>query len=148
MAAPDLTSRYSHCGVSPGIFDYRRVGRPGGPPLRPWACPVQITQAGQCENSEPASTDMSRHDPHQGIRVFLSYGQRDAAALALRLRDDLARAGYQVWQDAERIRAGWGWTDEIREGIRESDLLLALLSPHAVRRAGAPGNPDNKDSVC
>ena len=91
---------------------------------------------------------MSEDVQQKGIRLFLSYGQRDAAALALRLRDDLSKKGFKVWQDAERIRAGYDWTDEIREGIRESDILLALLSPHAVRRAGGPGNPDDRDSVC
>jgi len=81
-------------------------------------------------------------------RLFLSYGQGDAKKLAIKLRDDLAGHGYKVWQDAERIRTGWNWSEEIRDGIKDSQVLVALLSPHAVRRAGMPGNPDNKDSVC
>lgn len=81
-------------------------------------------------------------------RIFLSYGHRDATELALRLRTDLETAGYSVWQDEARIRAGHAWTDEIRQGLRESDLVLALLSPHSVRRAGWSQNPDDQDSVC
>jgi WD40 repeat protein len=81
-------------------------------------------------------------------RIFLSYGQKDANKLATKLRDDLENRGYKVWQDAERIRTGWSWSEEIKDGIKDSQVLVALLSPHAVRRAGMPGNPDNKDSVC
>jgi len=83
-----------------------------------------------------------------GKQIFLSYGHRDATELALRLRGDLEARGYSVWQDEERIRAGQAWTDEIRDGLRESDLVLALLSPHAVRRKGWGGDADGDDSVC
>jgi hypothetical protein len=82
------------------------------------------------------------------LLVFLSYGRRDTQPLAERLRADLVERGYDVWQDTERIRSGWDWDEEIEVGLRRSRALLALLSPHAVRRAGGPGNPDNKDSVC
>src|SRR5262245_51095997 len=81
-------------------------------------------------------------------RVFLSYGHRDATELALRLRSDLQTAGYGVWQDADGIRAAHAWTDEIRAGIRESDLVIALLSPHSVRRAGWSEDGGGQDSVC
>ena len=80
--------------------------------------------------------------------LFLSYGHRDATELALRLRDDLEAAGYSVWQDERRIRAGSAWTDEIRQGLRESDLVVALLSPHSVRRKGWDANASDQDSVC
>ena len=44
-------------------------------------------------------------------RLFLSYGRRDATALANRLRADLENLGYEVWQDAREIRAGKEWED-------------------------------------
>jgi hypothetical protein len=81
-------------------------------------------------------------------QIFLSYGHRDTKLLAERLCLELRESGYDVWQDAERIRAGWVWTEEIRQGLRSSQVLISLLSPHAVRRTGMAGNPDNKDSVC
>jgi TIR domain len=81
-------------------------------------------------------------------RIFLSYAHRDAADVAVSVRHHLEKQGYQVWQDKDGIRAAKGWTDEIRDGLRGSDSVVALLSPHGVRRSGAPGNPDNKDSVC
>ncbi|HEX6184544.1 MAG TPA: TIR domain-containing protein [Pyrinomonadaceae bacterium] len=90
---------------------------------------------------------MSQDAQQKKLTLFLSYGQRDAATLAQHLHNDL-KDDYHVWQDKKRIRVGWGWTDEIREGLKSSDILLALLSPHAVRRVGMPGNPDDKDSVC
>jgi|SRR3954452_20380932 hypothetical protein len=80
--------------------------------------------------------------------IFLSYGHRDTTELALCLRGDLEAASYSVWQDEKRIRSGRAWTDEIRQGLRESDLLIALLSPHAVRRKGWDQNADDQDSVC
>src|SRR5262245_31253856 len=81
-------------------------------------------------------------------RVFLSYGHRDATELALRLRGDLEAGGYAVWQDERAIRAGHAWTDEIRDGLRASDLVVALLSPHSVRRTGWTEDPGVQDSVC
>jgi hypothetical protein len=66
----------------------------------------------------------------------------------VRLRSHLETAGYAMWQDERQIRAGHAWTDEIRAGLRNSDLVVALLSPHAVRRAGWSDNADDQDSVC
>jgi WD40 repeat protein len=82
------------------------------------------------------------------VRLFLSYGRRDAAELADRLRADLEARGYEVWQDTRQIRSGREWELEIEDGLRNAQLLVALLSPHAVRRAGGPHSPDDLDSVC
>jgi WD40 repeat protein len=81
-------------------------------------------------------------------RLFLSYGRRDARDLADRLQADLEARGYEVWQDTRRIRGGTDWDQAIREGLRGARLVLALLSPHAVRAAADPGSPDGIDSVC
>ena len=76
-------------------------------------------------------------------KVFLSYGRRDATALARRLRDDLSAAGYAMWMDTDAIIAGQPWTDQIERGLSDAQVMLALLSPSAVRREAASG-----DSVC
>jgi WD40 repeat protein len=81
-------------------------------------------------------------------RVFLSYGRRDARALADRLRTDLGQRGYDVWQDTERLRSGKDWNHQIEDALRDTQVLVALLSPHSVRQTGADGNPDDLDSVC
>jgi len=81
-------------------------------------------------------------------RLFLSYGRRDARQLAERLRTDLESQGFEVWQDLRRIRSGREWEQEIEDGLRSAQIVLALLSKHAVRRGGDPDSPDNLDSVC
>jgi hypothetical protein len=86
--------------------------------------------------------------PDESPRVFLSYGVHDASELAERLRRDFTARGYQVWQDVNRIRAGRPWDEEVQTGLRNSQVLLALLSPQSVRRARDAGNPTATDSVC
>ena len=81
-------------------------------------------------------------------RLFLSYGRSDAAPLANRLRDDLEARGFEVWQDTHQIRTGKEWEAEIKDGLRSTQVVVALLSPHAVRRSLDPNSPDNIDSVC
>lgn len=81
-------------------------------------------------------------------KVFLSYGRRDAKGLADRLRADLETRGYEVWQDVREIRSGTSWAQEIEDGLRSAQLVIALLSPHAVRRQGSANNSDNLDSIC
>ena len=86
--------------------------------------------------------------PTTKTRLFLSYGRRDAKPLADRLHADLEARGFEVWKDSRQIRSGRAWEQEIEDGLRSTQLVLALLSPHAVRRTGDPSNPDNLDSVC
>lgn len=81
-------------------------------------------------------------------QLFLSYGRRDASALAERLHADLQARGFAVWQDTRKIRAGKAWEEEIRDALRRSRAVVALLSPHAVRRGIGPVDPDTLDSVC
>lgn len=87
-------------------------------------------------------------EPKTPQRLFLSYGRRDASDLANRLRADLKNRGYEVWQDTHEIRAGKEWEEQIADGLRSTQVVIALLSPHAVRRATDPNSPDNVDSVC
>jgi hypothetical protein len=45
------------------------------------------------------------------------------------------------------IRTGRTWEVEIRDGLRNTQVVVAMLSPHAVRVAG-PEAPDAVDGVC
>jgi TIR domain len=81
-------------------------------------------------------------------RLFLSYGHRDASTLADRLSRDLEAHGFEVWQDKRQIRTGREWEAEITDGLRSAQVVIALLSPHAVRRGLDPSDPGNTDSVC
>lgn len=89
---------------------------------------------------------MSTQQPK--ARLFLSYGRRDASELAGRLVSDLEAAGYHVWQDTRSIRAGNDWQSNIVDGLRSTQLVVALLSPHAVRSGNDPSNQQGDDSVC
>ncbi len=80
--------------------------------------------------------------------VFLSYGRRDASAFVEQLRPALAEAGFIPFVDLVGLRAGEAWDEGLAEAIDTADAVVAVLSPHAVRRAGDPGSADSMDSVC
>jgi WD40 repeat protein len=102
-----------------------------------------------CDHTwNPADGERGNGSVKPRARLFLSYGRRDAKDLADRLRRDLEARGYDVWQDTERIRSGKEWQEEIQDGLRSTQLMIALLSPHSVRTTGAVNNPDDLDSVC
>ncbi len=61
-------------------------------------------------------------------KVFVSYSSRDRETVQ-KLVDDLQALGHQVWFDSETLEGGQIWWDEILEGIRECDVLLAMLTP-------------------
>ena len=67
------------------------------------------------------------------VRLFLSYGRADGQELAERIESDLSLLGFEVWRDRLKIRAGTEWEDEIVAGLRTSQLVVAVLTPHAVR---------------
>ena len=84
---------------------------------------------------------MSKH-------VFISYGRRDATAFVERLRLELAAAGHAVFIDRTGLSAGQAWDEGLAEAIDTAKAVIAVLSPHAVRRAADPGNAEGLDSVC
>jgi hypothetical protein len=96
----------------------------------------------------PTAEESAKPQPAAKARLFLSYGRGDAAELADRLEQDLALFGYAVWRDTRKIRSGKEWEHEIVDGLRSTQLVVALLSPHAVRRKGDAANPDDSESVC
>ena len=78
-------------------------------------------------------------------QIFLSYGRRDASAIAEEVAAFLGSRGFRVWQDRPEIKPGVPFLEKIEEAIHQSDVMVALLSPHSVRRAG---EFDDFDSVC
>lgn len=81
-------------------------------------------------------------------RLFLSYGRRDAADFAARLHRDLSDAGFQVFFDTQDIKGGQRWEAEIERSLDAAQALIAVLSPHAVRRGGDAAGADGLDSIC
>src|SRR3954449_13020038 len=67
--------------------------------------------------------------PKKAVRVFISYARKDAADLALHLRDHLAEAALKPWLDTSRISGGAVWTKDIEQAIDTCDVALAILSP-------------------
>ncbi|MEP7307269.1 MAG: TIR domain-containing protein [Acidobacteriota bacterium] len=67
-------------------------------------------------------------------RVFISYGHADAEDLAVRLENDLGLAGFNAWRDNTRLCAGTSWEAQIEREILGREVLVSLLTPHAVRR--------------
>ena len=101
-----------------------------------WFCDV-------CEHKwvVPGSPIVDPPGSRPRARLFLSYGRRDAGPLADRLEQDLGLFGYEVWRDRRKIRSGTDFMREIEDGLRSTQLVVALLSPHAVRRAVDPTQP-------
>ena len=63
-------------------------------------------------------------------RIFISYAHADSAELAYKLRTDLSRQ-YDVWLDETGLRSGSNWSKELDDALRNSDVVLALLSKAA-----------------
>jgi hypothetical protein len=78
--------------------------------------------------------------------IFISYGRRDAAALADRLAQDL-KPNFEVWMDRRALRAGLDWQEQVKDGLRSTQIVIALLSPHAVRTCQDPDTPDGRRAV-
>ncbi len=80
------------------------------------------------------------------VRIFQSYGWRDATPVAERLRHSLTALGYDVWLDRDHLRADdRDFSLALEDALRECDVVLALMSPHSVR---GEGGADRRSSIC
>jgi hypothetical protein len=61
--------------------------------------------------------------------VFISYSRKDAE-FAEMLRERVEAAGFDVWMDSV-LPVGFDWRQEIDQAIRQSFVLLVVISPHA-----------------
>ena len=95
------------------------------------------------ESAEPEKRSAVRK-----AKLFLSYGRRDATALAEKLETGLIASGYEVWRDVRDIQSGTDFLRVIENGLKDANLAVCLLSPHSVRRASDRASPDSLDSVC
>jgi hypothetical protein len=68
-------------------------------------------------------------------RPFISYARQDRA-IAVRLRDDLARLGAVPWIDVVDLVAGEDWQLAISRALRQSSHFLALISHNSVNKRG------------
>lgn len=63
--------------------------------------------------------------------VFLSYARADGAEAAARLRAELSRSGFTLWQDTENMQGGQAWKDQLRSALKQVDAVLVLMTPQA-----------------
>ena len=71
------------------------------------------------------------------MRIFISYGRRDALDIATKLCHWLRERGYEPWLDTENgIPIGAPFDTRIELGIEGSRLLVALLSGWSLRPEG------------
>ena len=68
-------------------------------------------------------------------RPFISYAKEDGE-VAERLHDDLRRLGADPWLDRHALRGGEPWRQAIREALRNSTHVLALISARSVTKTG------------
>jgi hypothetical protein len=68
-------------------------------------------------------------------RPFISYAREDQGE-ATRLADDLRAHGVEPWVDVERLLPGQNWKYAIRDALRSSTHVVALLSHSSVSKRG------------
>lgn len=84
---------------------------------------------------EPEANTNNRGEGHAAaasglVKVFPSYAPEDAPFVR-QLQAELKRAGVDVWTNREDMTAGESWRTQIIEGIKSSDALMVVLSPHS-----------------
>ncbi len=69
------------------------------------------------------------------MRIFISYAREDSE-VAKRIYGDLMGAGYDPWLDSEQLVPGENWKLSIGKALRQSELVLALLSHRSLNKRG------------
>ena len=67
----------------------------------------------------------------QGLRVFLSYAERDDK-LAQAIRATLEKAGFKVWDPAAELAPGDNWALKQGKALNDAEVMVVLLSPAAL----------------
>ena len=68
----------------------------------------------------------------RGINVFLSYAHSDER-WARKISEQLAAAGFQVFDPADRLLSGDNWSLEIGKALDAAEAMVVLISPAAIR---------------
>ena len=79
--------------------------------------------------------------PSKGGAIFISYRRSDAGGYVGRISEKLAKKfkRRQVFQDLEAIAPGTNFPEAIREALRASSVLLAIVGPGWLRTEDADG---------
>jgi len=65
-----------------------------------------------------------------GQHVFVAYKHEEKAFVDMLIRQ-VQMAGFQVWVDAEQLRAGENWREEINFAIKDAFALVVVITPDA-----------------
>lgn len=65
-----------------------------------------------------------------GQHVFVAYKHEEKPFVDMLIRQ-VQMAGFQVWVDAENLRAGENWREEINFAIKDSFALVVVITPDA-----------------
>lgn len=90
-----------------------------------------------CEDCEHSFEPITQIKP---LRLFISYGRDEHAAMAVRLKHDLEQRGHFVWFDRERLKEGQDWETYIEAGLGHvssgagTGKMILLMTPHSVRK--------------
>jgi hypothetical protein len=66
-------------------------------------------------------------------KIFISYSHTDSD-WAQEFAKSLNRRGIKVWLDQSEVKFGDSLRDAIEKGLRESDLIVALINNESVKR--------------
>jgi hypothetical protein len=88
------------------------------------------------DDPNPNLTGPSTFAPHpNSLQVFICHAAEDKPA-ARKLYDELVQAAYVPWLDEQRLLPGQEWKAEIRKAVRETDVVILLLSKRSVSKSG------------
>jgi TIR domain len=66
------------------------------------------------------------------MKVFISHADQDEA-LASKIVSSLEDAGLEVWYDRREVLPGDNWADRIAHGLRETNAMVVLVTPTALK---------------
>lgn len=66
------------------------------------------------------------------MKVFISFCYNDEP-LARRVIDALKKSGLDVWDPDQEILLGDNWAEKVAKGLKESDSMVVLLTPGALK---------------
>lgn len=69
------------------------------------------------------------------MQIFISHAASDAAT-AGRLANALRKRGLEPWLDVSAAQVGAGWHREVASALEQSDAMVVLISPDAMRSKG------------
>src|SRR5262249_19803854 len=82
-----------------------------------------------CSSIKP----MAYIDEDRKLRIFISYSRKDSAVFVDELTSGLEYSGFAPFMDRHDIAAGGGWEARLSGLIEQSDTVVFVVSPEAVK---------------